>query len=303
MGTPEFAVPCLDRLIADNHNALAVFTQPDKPKGRGRNIATPPVKAKALESNISVFQPSTLKDGEVLRILTDLSPQIIIVVAYGKILPEQIISLPKYGCVNIHASLLPKYRGAAPIQWSIINGERVTGVTSMQMDAGLDTGDMLLSEQTEIGENENSGELFNRLSFIGADIMSKTILGLQAGTISPVKQDKNISNYAPMITKSLCPVNWKDSAQKVHNLIRGLSPFLSATANINGKAIKIHSSLHFGGFMGSPGEVIENKYRLLVACGDDSAIEILTLQAEGKRTMTATEFMRGNSIALGTIIS
>jgi len=301
MGTPEFAVPCLERLINDDHNISAVFTQPDKPKGRGNILTSSPVKMKAAENKITVLQPITLRNDETHQLLKKLSPELIAVVAYGKILPAEIISLPKYGCVNIHASLLPKYRGAAPIQWSIINGESETGVTSILMDEGIDTGDMLLSEQTEIGENENSGELFNRLSFIGADIMSKTIMRLQAGTISPIKQDDNLANYAPMITKTLCPINWKDSAQKVHNLIRGLAPLLSATAIINGKVIKIHSSKYFGGSIGRPGEVIENYPRLLVACGAGSAIEILTLQVEGKRVMPANEFMRGHRIEKGSL--
>jgi len=301
MGTPEFAVPCLERLIKDGHTILAAFTQPDKPKGRGHSFAAPPVKLKAAENNICVYQPTTLKDGEAYNILSKLSPEIIIVAAYGKILPQQIISLPKYGCVCIHASLLPKYRGAAPIQWAIINGEKVTGVTSIQMDAGIDTGDMLLSEQTEIGKNENSGELLARLSMIGAEVMSKTIIGLQAGTITPVKQDESASNYAPMLTKTLCPVNWNEPAIKIHNRIRGLSPFLISTAILGGKLIRIHAAQPVEGRNGNPGEVIENKDMLVVACGDGNAVEIITVQAEGKRAMSAKEFMRGNNIDIGSV--
>ncbi len=302
MGTPDFAVPCLERLISDDHNILAVFTQPDKPKGRGHSVAAPPVKLKAAENNICVFQPVTLKDGEAYNILSELAPEIIIVAAYGKILPQQIISLPKFGCVCIHASLLPKYRGAAPIQWSVINGEKVTGITSMQMDAGIDTGDMLISEQTEIGENESSGELLNRLSVIGAEVMSKTITGLQTGTVNPVKQDSSASTYAPMLTKALCPVNWNEPAIKVHNRIRGLSPFLIPTAMYSNRLIRIHSSLVVEGKNGKPGEIIENIDRLLVACGDGSAIEVVTVQVEGKKAMPAKEFLRGNKIAIGTVL-
>ena len=301
MGTPEFAVPCLERLIKDGHTILAAFTQPDKPKGRGHSFAAPPVKLKAVENNICVYQPTTLKDGEAYNILSKLSPDIIIVAAYGKILPQQIISLPKYGCVCIHASLLPKYRGAAPIQWAIINGEKVTGVTSIQMDAGIDTGDMLLSEQTEIGKNENSGELLARLSMIGAEVMAKTIIGLQVGTITPVKQDESASNYAPMLTKTLCPVNWNEPAIKIHNRIRGLSPFLISTAILGEKLIRIHAAQPVEGRNGKPGEVIENKDMLVVACGDGNAVEIITVQVEGKRAMSAKEFMRGNSIDIGSV--
>lgn len=301
MGTPDFAVPCLNRLISDGHKILAVFTQPDKPKGRGQSLAATPVKLKAVENNIPVFQPSSLKDGEAFRILDGLSPDIIIVVAYGKILPGQFMLLPKFGCVNIHASLLPKYRGTAPIQWAVINGEKITGVTSIQMDAGIDTGDMLLAEQTEIGKNENSGELLDRLSIIGAEVLSKTIIGLQAGTITPVKQDESTSNYAPMLTKALCPVNWNEPAIKIHNRIRGLSPFLIATAILGGKLIRIHAAQPVEGKNGKPGEVIENKDMLVVACGDGNAVEIITMQTEGKRAMSAKEFMRGNSIDIGSI--
>ena len=192
MGTPDFAVPCLERLINENHNIKAVFTQPDKPKGRGHVLTSPEVKVLALKYKIPVYQPTTLKSEDVIEILNDLNPEIIIVVAYGKILPESIINLPKYGCINIHASLLPKYRGAAPIQRAVLNGDKVTGVTSMQMDAGLDTGDILLTAQTQIGDNETSDELWDRLSVLGSQIMSDTIKGIISGTITPQKQDDSV---------------------------------------------------------------------------------------------------------------
>ena len=300
MGTPEFAVPCLERLINDKHNITAVFTQPDKPKGRGNILAASPVKIKAIEYKINVIQPTTLRSNETAQVINKLSPELIAVVAYGKILPAEIISIPKYGCINIHASLLPKYRGAAPIQWSVINGETETGVTSMLMDEGLDTGDILLTEKTAIGANETSGDLFQRLSQIGANVLSDTVLKIKQGTITPEKQNGNESNYAPMLTKALCPINWSEPAINVHNLIRGLNPFLSATTMLNKNIIKIHSSLLYENGHGKPGEIIENSDRLVVACGDGKSIEILTLQAEGKRALTANEFMRGHRIEKGT---
>ena len=193
MGTPEFAVPCLQRLIDDKHEVVGVFTQPDKPKGRGYTLTPPPVKVKAIENDIPVFQPAKIKDGKALDIIKELSPELIIVVAYGKILPVDILEFPKHGCINIHASLLPKYRGAAPIQWSVLNGEKETGVTSMYMEQGLDTGDMLIKGSLEIGENETAGELHDRLSIIGADVLSKTIDKLQKGELLRIKQDDSLS--------------------------------------------------------------------------------------------------------------
>ena len=230
MGTPEFAVPCLERLVSDGHEVVGVFTQPDKPKGRGHKMQFPPVKEKAVEYNLPVFQPTKMKDGTAYEILKELAPELIIVVAYGKIIPQDILDLPKYGCVNIHASLLPRYRGAAPIQWCVLNGEKKSGVTSMQMDAGLDTGDMLIKAETEIGENMTAGELHDKLSMLGAEVMSKTIKKIIDGTLEREKQDDSLSNYAPMLSKELCPVDWTKSAEEIHNQVRGLSPWPVATS-------------------------------------------------------------------------
>lgn len=302
MGTPEFAVPCLERLISDGHSVKGVFTQPDKPKGRGHKMQFPPVKECALSHGISVFQPLKMRDGEALKIIEELNPELIIVVAYGKILPSEILSFPKYGCVNMHASLLPKYRGAAPIQWCVLNGEKETGVTAMQMNEGLDTGDMLFAIKTEIGENETSGELHDRLSAIGAEVLSETVEKIIGNKLEPVSQDDSLSCYAPMLSKKLCPIDWSVSASEVHNKVRGLSPWPVAVTEINGRSFKIHRTEIYGKTNGKCGEVVRAGKELIVACGDGNAVRILTIQAEGKKAMPAADFLRGNPIEVGTIL-
>lgn len=303
MGTPDFSVPCLQRLIDDGHNVLAVFTQPDKPKGRGNHLAAPPVKELALQHNIPVYQPQKLRNSDALAVLTSYNPELIIVVAYGQILPESIINLPKYGCVNIHASLLPRYRGAAPIQWCVLNGEEKSGVTSMQMDAGLDTGDMLLTAETEIGENDTAEDLHDKLSVLGAEVMSKTIRLIEEDKLEPKKQDDSLSNYAQMLSKELCPIDWSLSAKDVHNKVRGLYSWPCATAVIDGKTVKIHKTALYGKCNGSAGEVIQSDKHLVVACGDSNAVEIITLQAQGKKAMNAADYLRGNPIEKGKFFS
>lgn len=302
MGTPEFAVPCLERLISDGHNVKGVFTQPDKPKGRGHKMQFPPVKECAVEAGIPVYQPLKMKDGEAISILENLNPELIIVVAYGKILPKEILDYPKYGCINMHASILPRYRGAAPIQWSVLNGEKISGVTAMQMDVGLDTGDMLLTKTVEIDENETAGELHDKLSVLGADVMSETIDLLLKGELKPEKQDDSESNYAPMLSKDLCPIDWNESAQKVHNKVRGLSPWPVATAKLGEKTIKIHKTAVSGRCNATPGEVVVSDKKLVVACGESTSVEIIVLQTEGKKAMNASDFLRGNPIEKGIIL-
>lgn len=299
MGTPDFAVPCLERLISDGHNVSGVFTKVDRPKGRGNIVTPPPVKVKALEYNIDVYQPISLMDEETMSLIAQLKPDLIVVTAYGKLLNKEILNMPVYGCINIHASILPKYRGAAPIQWAIINGEKETGITSMQMDEGLDTGDILISEKTTIGKNETAGELFGRLSKIGAEVLSKTIDGIMNKAIISIKQDDALSSYAPMIKKTLCRIDWQQPSFAIHNLIRGLSPFLSATTTMNDKTVKIISSSLGSRGKGIVGEVIDNKDRLLVACGSGTAIELKKIQLEGKRALPVKEFLRGNKIEVG----
>ena len=280
MGTPEFSVPCLEALINSNNEVVGVFTQPDKPKGRGYEMTPPPVKVCAIENNIPVFQPVSMRNGEAFEIINTLSADLIIVVAFGKILPKEILESVKYGCINIHASLLPKLRGAAPIQWSIINGEAETGVTSMQMDVGLDTGDMLIKKSITITEYMNAGELHDALSVMGAEVLIETINNID--NLKPEKQIDEFSNYAPMLTKELCPIDFSKSAQEVHNKIRGLSPWPVATTKIDGKNYKIHKSqILTDSFKGECGEVVDNNNRLVVICDDDKCIEILEIQAEG----------------------
>lgn len=299
MGTPEFAVPCLDRLIKDGHDVVGVFTQPDKPKGRGHKMQFPPVKEKAVENNIPVFQPEKMRDGTAFEIIDKLDPELIIVVAYGKIIPQDILDRPKYGCVNIHASLLPRYRGAAPIQWCVLNGEKVSGVTSMQMDAGLDTGDMLIKAETEIGENMTAGELHDRLSVLGAEVMAQTISKIENGTLTREKQDDSLSNYAPMLSKELCPIDWTRSASEIHNQVRGLSPWPVATASLGGKIYKVHKTVSAGKTNGKPGEIVGSDDGLTVCCGDGNAVKILVIQAEGKKAMNCADFLRGHKIEIG----
>ena len=299
MGTPEFAVPCLQKLIDCGHEVTGVFTQPDKPQGRKMILTPPPVKQLAVEYGIPVYQPTKMKDGTALEMLREANPELVIVVAYGKILPKEILEYPEYGCINIHASLLPELRGAAPIQWSVINGFDKTGVTSMQMDEGLDTGDMLLKGEISIGENDTAGEMHDKLSALGADILEETIKLLLRNELKPEKQDHEKFTYAPMLSKELSPIDWNLTAREVHNKIRGLCPWPSATSVLNGKKVKIHQSVISRCKGGNAGEVIENGKKLIVSCGDGNCIEILNIQAEGKKAMSAAEFMRGNTIEIG----
>ncbi len=301
MGTPDFAVPCLQALIDDGHDVCAVFTQPDKPKGRHGVLSAPPVKELALKYDIPVYQPDLLKNDEIKSFFASLGADLALVVAYGKILPEEFLNAPKYGCINMHASLLPKLRGAAPIQWSIINGEKRSGVTAMQMDKGLDTGDILLSESVEIRDDETAQELHDELSVLGAQVMRKTLLMLQKGVLLPIRQDDSQSTYAPILTKELSAIDWQKSALQIHNQIRGLYPWPGASAVLNGKTLKVHSAKLLGKTEGEPGEVVFNDRRLCVACGDGNAVELLVIQAPGKKAMPVTDYLRGNPVVLGTI--
>lgn len=303
MGTPDFSVPCLEALINSDNDVVGVFTQPDKPKGRKMQLTPPPVKVCAAFNNIPVFQPASMRNGEALEIINSLNADLIIVVAFGKILPKEILESVKYGCINIHASLLPKLRGAAPIQRSILNGETETGVTSMQMDVGLDTGDMLIKKSIVIDENITSEELFNELSAMGAEVLMETVEALKKGELQPVKQDNSLSNYAPVITKEICPIDFTRSASDVHNKVRGLYSWPIATTVINGKKFKIHKSqILEENFSGNPGEIVDNNNRLVIMCGDGKCVEILEIQAEGKKKMDTQSFLRGQHIDKGIIV-
>ena len=290
MGTPDFAVPCLEALIKDGNDIAAVYTQPDKPKGRGYTMTPPPVKVLAMDNNIEVFQPTTLKDGEAARKLSELAPEMIVVVAYGKILPKDIIELPEYGCVNVHASLLPQYRGASPIQQAVLDGCKKTGVTAMYMDVGVDTGDVRMKSELEIGENETADELHDRLSAAGAELIVKVVHAAQEGTLVREKQDDSLSSYAGMLTKKMSEIDFTKTAVEVHNKVRGLNSWPSATAVLDGKRVKIHRTVLSEG-KGEPGQVLSlNPF--VVACGE-GAVEITELQPEGKRKMDAKAFING----------
>lgn len=305
MGTPDFAVPCLKALIDNGENVQAVFTQPDKPKGRGYKLTPPPVKELALTHNIPVYQPISLKSGEdaetTMKVLNELSPDLIIVVAYGKILPKAILDLPKY-CINVHASLLPRYRGAGPIQWSVLNGEKTTGVTTMLMAEGLDTGDMLISESVDIGENETASELHDRLSVLGADVLIKTIQAVKSNTLTPIKQDDSLSNYAPMLTKDMCAIDFTKSAQEVHNKIRGLSTFPGAMTMLNDKRLKIYKSVCTQDTSDKIAGTVVNTDNFTVVCGDGKCVQFVEVQLEGSKRMSTSDFLRGKSIEKGTIL-
>lgn len=305
MGTPDFAVPCLKSLIESGENVQAVFTQPDKPKGRGYKLTPPPVKELALTYNIPVYQPSSLKNGDdaesTMKILNELSPDLIIVVAYGKILPKAILDLPKY-CINVHASLLPKYRGAGPIQWSVLNGEKVTGVTTMLMAEGLDTGDMLISKSVEIGENETASELHDRLSILGSKVLLETIQAVKDNTLTPIKQDDSLSNYAPMLTKDMCAIDFSKSAQEVHNHIRGLSSFPGAMTMLNGKRLKVYKSICTSDTSNDVAGTVINTDNFTVVCGDGKCVQFIEVQVEGGKRMNTADYLRGKSIEKGTIL-
>ncbi len=302
MGTPEFAVPCLKRLIDMNLNIVGVYTQPDKPKGRGYQLAPTPVKEVALQHNIRVFQPNSLKNDEEIANVKSLNPDIIIVVAYGKILPKALLDIPRLGCVNVHASLLPKYRGAGPIQWSVINGEKETGVTTMFMAEGLDTGDMILKRSTEISIEETSGELHDRLSVLGADCLEDTMKLFLAGEDIPrTVQNDAESCYAPMLDKSLCALNFTKTAKELHNLVRGLSPWPVATTVLDGKVLKVHKTRVSEYKASNPGKIEVVEGRLFVHCSD-YLLEFLQVQLEGKKSMSAKDFLMGHKISENTIL-
>lgn len=303
MGTPDFAVLPLKALVEKNFDVVGVFTQPDKPVGRKAILTPPPVKTVALEADIPVFQPVTLKNGEGVKLLEELKPDVVIVVAYGKILPKDFLQYPEYGCINIHGSLLPKYRGAAPIQRCVLDGEEYAGVTSMQMDEGLDTGDMLLKEVTKIGENETSGELFDRLAVMGAELLIKTLDVLKKGELKPEKQDDEKSTYASMLDKTMSPVDFSKTAREVHNQIRGLDPWPVAQTVLEGKNLKLfRSELVSEEGEGSPGEMKITKKGLVVYCGDGKPVFIKEVQYEGKKRMAAADFFRGHPVKDGTIL-
>ncbi|HIT95393.1 MAG TPA: methionyl-tRNA formyltransferase [Candidatus Faecivivens stercoripullorum] len=290
MGTPDFAVPCLQKLLDAGYPVTGVFTQPDKPKGRGYKLVPPPVKELAMAHDIPVFQPNSLRNDESFEMIKSCAPDLIVVVAYGKILPKRVLELPKYGCINVHASLLPRYRGAGPIQWAILNGESETGITTMYMGEGLDTGDMLEQVKTPIGENETADELYTRLSKMGAETLLVTLQKLEADALLRTPQDDSLSCYAPILDKSLCPIDFNKTAWEIHNQIRGLSSWPAATTTYKGKRLKVYES-RLVSRNGQPGEILDTK-RFIVAC-KEGAVELVSVQYEGGRRMDGDAFLRG----------
>ncbi len=302
MGTPDFAVPCLEKLIDYGCDVVGVFTQPDKPVGRKRIITPPAVKICAVNNGLDVFQPEKIKNGESVEKIRSLNPDLIVVVAYGKILPKEILEAAPLGCINIHGSLLPKLRGAAPIQWSVINGDEYSGVTSMMMDEGLDTGDMLVKKQVKIDFNETSGELYDRLSFVGAEVLEETLKKLENGELIRIPQNDDESTYAPLLSKEISNIDWNESALTVYNKIRGLNPWPIAVTYIDGVKFKIFKAEYVENAAGRPGEVLENNKKLVIACGDNNAVSLKILQPDGKKQMDAVSFLSGNKLEKGKII-
>ncbi len=304
MGTPDFAVEALEALASSRHEVTAVFTQPDKPKGRGKAMQFTPVKEVALRENIPVYQPKKVRDPEVIQKIRELAPDVLVVVAFGQIIPQEILDIAPYGCINVHGSLLPKYRGAAPIQWAVIDGEKESGVTTMQMDAGLDTGDMLLKTVVPLDEKETGGSLFDKLSKAGADLLLKTLDALENGTVTPQKQGESPTAYAKMLTKDMGAIDWNRPAKELERLIRGLNPWPSAYTKLNGKTLKIWAADVCGqtGEKAQPGMVLKaEKDEFLIQTGE-KILSVKELQLEGKKRMDTAAFLRGCHLEKGMIL-
>ena len=297
MGTPDIAATCLKQLLSDGFDVVGVYTQPDRPKGRGMRLVYSPVKEVALAADIPVFQPESFREQETVDALAALKPDVIAVVAYGRILPQKVLDIPPKGCVNIHASLLPQYRGSAPYQWAVLDGLKETGVSAQFMVHAMDAGDVIDSRKTEIGENETAGELLDRLAVLGAELLSTTMGRLQQGAVEAVPQDESKVSFAPMLDKAMCPLDWTMTAQQVHDRVRGLHPWPIATAELAGTKFKIHATRVVDG-CGQPGKLLAlTKTGLVVACGQ-GAVEILSLQAEGGKRMNAPDYFRGHPVEI-----
>ena len=321
MGTPDFALESLKSLIEANYNVIGVITNVDKPKGRGMKMIAPPVKEYAIEKNIPVYQPEKVRNNtEFIDEIKKLNPDVICVVAYGKILPKEILDIPKYGCINVHASILPKYRGAAPIQWAVLNGDKETGVTTMYMDIGMDTGDIIEIEKTKIDEEETTGELWNRLSKMGENLLVETLKKIEQGTVTRTKQSDNFT-MAPMLNKEMAKINWEEkTAREIHNLVRGLNPIMGAYTFLNGKKIKLWKvkvrteeelvtlfpeleEYLFKLKDVEPGTILfANDKKGLFIKANEGIIEVIEIQGENAKRMPAVDFLRGNEIMAGEIL-
>lgn len=303
MGTPDFSVDCLKALVESKHEIVGVFCQPDKPVGRKQELTPPDVKVEALKHNLKIFQPTSLKNGKGVEILEEIKPELIIVVAYGKILPHDFLVYPKYGCINIHASILPKYRGASPIHFAVLNGDEETGVTAMQMDDGLDTGDILHIKKCPIGINDTTERMYEIMAPLGAETLMETIDMLEKGELNPIKQDDALSSKVGLLTRDMSAIDWSKSAFEIHNKIRGLYSWPGASTTLNGKTLKIHSAILSDKKTNNKfGEVIDSNGKLIVACGDGNCIELKTVQLEGKKRMDVSAFLNGYSIEKGTVL-
>ena len=298
MGTPDIAATCLKKIIADGFEVVGVYTQPDRPKGRGMKMVYSDVKEVALANDLPVFQPENFREEETVQQLRDLKPDICAVVAYGRILPQKVLDIPTFGCINIHASVLPRYRGSAPYQWAVLDGLTETGVSAMYLVREMDAGDIIEVSKTPIGENETAGELLDRLAILGADLLSKTLTWFaESGKVPAIPQDSALVSYAPMLDKTMCPIDWNKTAQQVHNHVRGLHPWPVAITEIQGTKFKIHETRIVEG-SGQPGQILElNKKGLVIACGE-GAVEIRSLQADGGKRMAAPDYFRGHPLEL-----
>ena len=300
MGTPDISATCLKKILADGFDVVGVYTQPDRPKGRGMKLVASPVKEVALAAGIPVFQPENFRSDEDVQTLADLKPDVCAVVAYGRILPQRVLDIPTKGCINIHTSLLPQYRGSAPYQWAVLDGHVETGVSSMYLVREMDAGDIIDVFKTPIWENETAGELLDRLAVLGAELLSKTLGRMAQGDVPAIPQDPEKVTFAPMLDKSMCPIDWNKSAQQIHNQVRGLHPWPIATTELGGTKFKIHQTVLVSDNTDkAPGTPLElNKKGLRVACGGGTVIEIRQLQAEGGKRMAAPDYFRGHPIEI-----
>ena len=301
MGTPDFAVASLKRLVEDGHEICGVFTQPDKPKNRGHKLAFSPVKEYALTQELEVFQPLKMRDGEAMSIVERLNPELIVVAAYGKILPEEILNFPRLGSINVHSSLLPKYRGAAPINWAILDGEAETGVSIMYMAKELDAGDVICQKTTPIDDRENAQTLTERLAQLGAEALSETVVALSNGTATRTPQDESKQTYASMLSKEMSPIDWSRTAHQISCQVRGLIPWPVATTDvISGESMKIYDVIELGEDTSAQAGTIvaANKKGIDIACGDGKLLRIVELQAQGSKRMAASAYLLGHPITL-----
>lgn len=306
MGTPDFAVPCLEQLVADGYEIVGVVTQPDRPKGRGHTVTPPPVKVCALNHGLSVYQPGKIKTPEFTAFLKELAPEVIVVVAFGQILSKEILEIPPKGCINVHASLLPKYRGAAPIHWAVINGEEETGVTTMYMDVGLDTGDMIMKDSFPIALDDTVGIVHDKLASVGAKLLSRTLYAIEKGTVVRKQQNDTEATYAPILEKKHELINWHGEAQEVLNLIRGMNPWPGAYTYYNDKVMKVWAAKSISGYQGQgvPGKVLAAHagQGLVVEVAKGKVVLLEEIQVQGSKRMSAKDFLRGHQVANETVL-